>query len=200
MKLTAAKIATVELEVLQASVNEAHNAALKTQIETRIAELEAENEAEAEADDTSSVVPTFKRAASAKWFNLTESAKILKVLHVGAPTTSTIGREVREAICQCSTEFMGNVNLRVAVWTNDDNKFTLPVKGQGLTISKGKAASNGEFWITVSRRESDEIEWTEESVVRLELKGRAADALRKISAHKREEARASATVVADELD
>lgn len=40
-KLTAAQIATAELDVLQASVNEAHNAANKSKIQTRIDELEA---------------------------------------------------------------------------------------------------------------------------------------------------------------
>ena len=40
-KLTAAQIATAELDVLQASVDEAHNAALKSKIQARIDALEA---------------------------------------------------------------------------------------------------------------------------------------------------------------
>jgi len=50
-KLTAAQIGTAELEVLQASVNEAHNVALKSKIEARINELEGEDEVEVEEED-----------------------------------------------------------------------------------------------------------------------------------------------------
>lgn len=176
----------MELSVIQTSVDTAAleallldqaNSANFAAIQARIDALKAGSKP--------ATAPAFKRAASTNWFATFGSATVTKVLHVGAPTTAQAGRgagrEVREAICLCANAYGHTANLRVSVWTNDEGVFSLPEAKQKLTITKGGSASNGEFWINVARRESDEIQWTEESLKLLELNARAAVALRKIA-------------------
>lgn len=184
--------AITELAIIDAAIADPANAANLAHMQAHRAKLAKK----------SVQIPTFKRAASANWFTTFQAGTIKKLLHVSEPTIAQAGRgagrEVREAICLVANKYGHTANLRVSVWTNDEGTFALPAAGQGLTITKGSSASNGEFWVNVQRRESDEITWTEESLKQLELDARAAVALRKIAGTPAAPAAKPAAQAADE--
>lgn len=168
---------TTDVAVLEAALIAPENASDATKVAAIQARIDA-------LKSKKQVMPTFKRAASNDWCVAFASAKIKKVLYVGEPTIAqgaAAGREVRDAICSVVNEFGHEAKLRVAVWTNDEGAFSLPEVGQGITITKGGKASGGEFWISVARRESDSLDWSEDALAKLERKARAAVALRKIA-------------------
>jgi hypothetical protein len=168
--------AITELAIIDAAIADPANAGNLAHMQAHRSKL---------AGKKSVAIPAFKRAASANWFTTFQAGTIKKLIHISEPTIAQAGRgagrEVREAICLVGNKYGHTANLRVSVWTNDEGVFAIPAAGQGLTITKGGSASNGEFWVNVQRRESDETAWTEESLKQLELDARAAVALRKIA-------------------